>query len=363
MKPRTQYTRGQLVKLYFKPLATGDKTPFLQYRSENNEIIREYCKDDKGQTYHIIPERTDDDKRHNSAVMVVCQKLRAVKELQVIEQGGGIKQNKNTNYLIADITRQYSENLSENSKLVYCNMLATLDDIKRLQDVTPTNLRQWLVTLGDRKNSTKHLYFSKLHTVVRYAVRKKYISKDPFDELDSNDKKTLRSDSAPREYLTVDELAKLSAARWPNDILKNAFFFSCYTGLRWSDIIKLRWSDITSDGDIMSVRIQMTKTKDYITVPLNDKAKQFLPTIADDGQRLFPVPKGDRASIKKAIRRAGITKNISFHSARHTFAVSLITAGVDLYTVSKLLGHHDISTTQIYSDVINLKKIDAVNKL
>ena len=83
-------------------------------------------------------------------------------------------------------------------------------------------------------------------------------------------------------------------------------------------------------------------------------------------ENVFPrlgTESGMNMALKAWASRSGVTKNVSFHVSRHTFATLSLEAGADLYTVSKLLGHTDIATTQIYAKIVDKKRQEAVNKL
>jgi len=111
----------------------------------------------------------------------------------------------------------------------------------------------------------------------------------------------------------------------------------------------------------------MKKTKHSVSVPLSENALAFLPERGEDGDndRVFknlPEQPGNAdARLHTLIRHAGINKKVSFHVGRHTFATLTLTYGADLYTVSKLLGHCNIRTTQIYAKIVDEQKRKAVN--
>ena len=131
----------------------------------------------------------------------------------------------------------------------------------------------------------------------------------------------------------------------------------------------LRWRDIqqTDAGDIIRL-LSMKKTKQPVTVPLGAQAKAWLPDRngASPDEKVFPhaptISTADRA-LKHMAQQAGIEKNLTFHCSRHTFATLTLTAGGDIYTTSKLLGHTSVLTTEIYAEVVNEKKVAAVNLL
>lgn len=159
----------------------------------------------------------------------------------------------------------------------------------------------------------------------------------------------------------------LAAAKCPNEQVKAAFLFSCFCGLRLSDIEGLTWSAICQDGNTWRLEIRMQKTRQLIYLPLSDAARRYIPERGEKGPEslVFDLPKRvtTQCDIRTWVKRAGITKNISFHCARHTFATLALTQGADLYSISKLLGHTNIATTQIYAAIIDQRKQEAANLL
>ena len=147
----------------------------------------------------------------------------------------------------------------------------------------------------------------------------------------------------------------------------NAFLFSCFCGLRHCDIIALRWEDIHYDenGNALLSIIQK-KTKEAISLPLCSEAIKHLPDRgnAPETEKVFAglVSLGrSNVILHKWIEQAGISKHVTFHTARHTHATMMLTLGVDLYTVSKLLGHTNIQTTQIYAKLVDESKKKAID--
>lgn len=206
-------------------------------------------------------------------------------------------------------------------------------------------------------------YFSTFTAALNYAVKKDIITSNPIAKFEREEKPTRGKES--REYLTIEEVKRLIATDIKNDNLKRAFLFSCFCGLRYSDIKNMKWSDITMDGKQYKVAITMQKTKEPLHLPLSNEAVKWLPEKSKDKKNnvVFDIVSNPSANalIAKWTAKAGIEKKVTFHTARHTFATMMITLNVDLYTVSKLLGHGDISATQIYADIIDKKKEEAVN--
>ena len=173
-------------------------------------------------------------------------------------------------------------------------------------------------------------------------------------------------------HLALEEIRKLSNTSCANDQVKSAFLFSCFTGLRYSDVDALTWDNIR-DGYI---EFSQKKTGDAERLPLSDEARRILKrqeaakpspnlhrTFPENAVFFMPKQSVVDKQLKKWAKDAGITKTISFHKSRHTFATLALSSGVDLYTTSKLLGHRNIQTTQIYAKVVDEKKKQAVAML
>ena len=239
------------------------------------------------------------------------------------------------------------------------------------KDLTPEFLegfKKYLQTTNiiGRKNklatNSTVSYFNKVRAAINHAYE--------LDLLDANPVKKVRAikqADSNREYLTIEELKAVSKVDCRYPILKNAFMFSALTGLRWSDINLLTWGNIqhTKDGGY-SLKFRQKKTDGQEYLPINDQAIQYLGETGEKNERVFVGLKYSaymNVELSKWIMKAGITKDITFHCARHTHATLLLSNGVDIYTVSKLLGHRDLKTTEIYAKVIDQKKIDAVKSI
>ena len=172
-----------------------------------------------------------------------------------------------------------------------------------------------------------------------------------------------------REYLTPDELMRFLVVETETENehqVQKAFGFSSMTGLRLGDILRLRWGDIKPMGEGWAVSIVQHKTGSPVTVPLNELALSLLPSRPEnDDENVFRMP-GKSGKVTKYVRsirdKAGITgKDLTFHCSRHTAATLAISAGAELYSVSKILGHKNLVSSQVYAKVNLEKKIEAVN--
>ena len=147
-------------------------------------------------------------------------------------------------------------------------------------------------------------------------------------------------------------------------LIKDAFLFSALTGLRFSDIKRITANHIETENGKMRLKIETQKTKKYISFVLSPESTEILKSRLTDGI-IFDLPTEVYTNklLKRLSEKTCINKHLTFHSARHTFATLLLTKGADLYTVSTLLGHSNISTTQVYAKIIDKKKDEAVKLL
>lgn len=213
----------------------------------------------------------------------------------------------------------------------------------------------------------KEALFARVMVALNKAEREGIIIKNPGKEIDNRLKPHAKEST--RCYLTLKEVKKIIETPYtPDNDVKPAFLFCCFSGLRHSDLLKLTWGEVkqTADGQYQ-IETMMKKTKHNVAVPLSENALSFLPERgeAKDNDRVFSKlpdqPGNADARLKTLIRHAGIDKKVSFHVGRHTFATLTLTYGADLYTVSKLLGHSNIRTTQIYAKIVDENKRKAVN--
>lgn len=207
---------------------------------------------------------------------------------------------------------------------------------------------------------------SELSTALNTAIREGQIQSNPVSKLTPTEK--FLPGEQVREYLTIDELKMLILAPCKCEIVKNAFLFACNCGLRRSDVLALKWSDITIDNDVWRVGTRMIKTERLVYVPLPLQARRWMPPRPTESEKLNDkvFQKLDVSKIQEYLKpwaeSAGITgKNITFHCSRHTFGTMMLTLGADIYTTSKLMGHTKVEVTQIYAKIINKKKDDAVS--
>ncbi len=236
------------------------------------------------------------------------------------------------------------------------------------------DFKEYLLTTKSKRSSKTTLsqnsavsYFNK----VKAALKQAY--KDGILQTDLNAKiKPIKAAETRREYLTIEELNKLAKTDCTNPLLKRAALFSALTGLRFSDIQKMTWGELEYiNGQGYFLNFSQKKTKGVEVLPISEQAYSLTegPENPKDMPQDKPVFQGLKYSayhnkhLFQWIGAAGITKDITFHCFRHTFATLQLFSGTDIYTVSKMLGHKDLKTTQVYAKIVDEAKRTAANKI
>jgi integrase len=215
---------------------------------------------------------------------------------------------------------------------------------------------KYLLSLEITRYTAQH-YLVAYKATLNQAVRLRKIEYNPAKILN------IRYESKKVERLTFPELKKLQKTYCKYPDIKNGFLFSCFTGLRISDIRNLKFSDIKNDH----IEIILKKNKTPISIKINETAKKI---VVEQKKRkidkfVFHIPLGGKTSnrLKDWIKQAGIHKKLTFHCSRHTFGCMLIENGVDVFTVKKLMGHKDVRTTLKYVDKVDETRDKGIDRL
>ena len=377
------------IRIRFKSISNGNKSIYLDYYN-NGKRQYDFLK------LYLVPETSPIDKTTNAQTLELANAIKAQKivELQNTAHGfkfSNIKQKARLiDYLqaISAERRQASGSVTKGQHQAYNILIKRLKEYSGEQTtfkqvtkefcsgfVEYLNTAQNKVyrkgfsetfTSGLLSENTKYGYIKTLNIALNKAVRDGILPNNPLTMLPRQERPKRQLEN--REYLTIDEVRQLLKTPCRKSIVKNAFLFSCFSGLRYSDVQALTWGQLQTDNEGKTVvRYTQQKTNKPENLQLSDEALKFLPdrTGATAKDRIFPLSNNGytNETLKSWILAAGITKRVTFHVGRHTNATLLLSLGVPIETVSKLLGHSDIQTTQVYAKVIDKNKRDAVSKL
>lgn len=235
------------------------------------------------------------------------------------------------------------------------------------KDVTVTlmeDYKEYLLKAKNRRDTGNTLarntalsYHNKLKTTLKRAYKEGKLQTDINAGIDS-----IKEQESQRNFLTLSEAKKLFATPCSKNIVFKISMFSTLTGIRYSDIAKLTWSEVQyREDDGHYIRFKQKKTEGLQTMPISDEAYEVLGERTNDNDKVFEgLKKWDVDRVLPVwVAQAGITKHITFHCFRHTYATLQIFSGTDIFTISKMLGHKSVKTTQIYTKIIDEKKREA----
>ena len=374
------------IRIRFKQLQNGNQSIYFDiYR--NGKRVYDFPK------LYIIPEKTDTDKEKNRETLVLANKIKAQKilELESSENGfisNSLKQKANLIDYIRELAERKKESGIRGVNDSYSGLINHLTHYKgdkiTFKHITReycSGFNEYLKTAkngtykrgisetyptGILSQGTQYNYSRVLSVSLNCAVQDGIIQRNPMKTLTRFERPKLPESS--REYLTIDEVKQLVKTPCVKPTVRQAFLFTCFSGLRFSDVKTLKWGDIQTDNEGQKlIRYTQQKTGKNEYLQISDEALKFLPERngAKDNDIIFILSGNGytNQALASWVLAAGVQKRVTFHVGRHTNATLLLSLGVPIETVSKLLGHSNIKTTQIYAKVIDKNKRAAVSKL
>lgn len=370
-------TSSEPIRLRTRLLKDGRSSIYLDlYHNGKREY--EYLK------LYLIPEKSRADKETNKKTMQLAEAIKAKRIVDYQNGKFGFHQPEHNirffDYYSAMCEKRKGAPESRGNwgnwyscykhlKIYEKNEDITFDDItpewvQGFKDYLENDAKAWSpryereLEYHKLSRNSKLSYFNKLRACIHQALADGVISDNPLRGVDN-----FKAEESKRMYLTIDEIKAITAADCPAPGVKRAFLFSCLTGLRRSDIMKMTWSEVHKQGEYTRIIFKQKKTSGQEYIDITPQAAELLGERRNPTDLVFNdflTASATNHAIKVWMLRAGITKEITFHCARHTFAVMMLDIGTDIYTVSKLLGHRELSTTQIYAKVLDKTKQAAV---
>ena len=381
-RPKKQLKLKEPVKIRLKPISDGNRSIYLDIYWKGMRKY-EYLK------LYLVPEVNPLSKEKNRETMAVAEQIKAerIKALNghSLQDWDTVRQSA---MLLSTWIKKYCEGgVGVKKSTLHCRkeMMNTIEkylaDSKKmfisLAEVDADFCRGYVKFLRSFQNShikhgeprpisenTANRYLGMFSTALNNAVRQGILRNNPMKELGARER--IQPKDSKKEYLTIEELRTLMETDCYRPEVKQAFVFACFTGLRLSDMYRLSPMHIfkTPDGKGEYIDLEMQKTEKPVIIPLSEEAKRWLPDPKGYDIPFFDIPT-TQTVIGRALRKwaeaAGIEKHISFHCSRHTFGTMMLTLGADLYTTSKLMGHSNIQTTEIYAKIVDKKKEEAIS--
>lgn len=327
--------------------------------------------------YLFSKPKTKEDREANRKTKQLAESIRAKRQVELQNGTFGFEDQEKSQASFLT----YFEMLSEKRQKSEGNYGNWNSALKQLKDFPKGNItfaeidKDWLEAFKDylmnkakKKNKEKLStnscvsYFNKVRAAIKQALKDGIISKNPLHNVEG-----IKEEESEREFLTLEELHSAAKTECEIPILKNAFIFSCLTGLRYSDVENLTWGQVQhSKENGYYIRFQQKKTKGQETHPITVDCLKWMGERRNPEDKVFEglfYSDYNNDKLRDWIAAAGIRKPITFHCARHTYATLQLTLGTDIYTVSKLLGHKSLKTTEIYAKIINEKKKEAANRI
>lgn len=365
------------IRIRQKKLANGSLSLYLDIYIQGKRRY-EFLK------LYLIPERNRDDRERNRQTMMLANSIKSKRMMEIQNGEYGFKSQFKLNTLFFDYYRAMcNKRLGAESRGNWGNWFSCLHHLRKyerneritFEKITPEWVQGFRDYLEDeavawghdaRKRAkekplarnSKLSYFNKLRACLNQAFEDGIIPINPCRGIDG-----FKAEESNRMYLTIDEIKKLAQTDCNYPQIKSAFLFSCLTGIRRSDILRLTWGDVHQQGEFTRIIFRQKKTKGQEYLDISSQASELMGDMGNPDSHIFEAihtPSCTNKVIQEWVLRAGIHKKITFHCARHTFATMMIDIGTDIYTVSKLLGHREISTTQIYAKMMDKNKQRAV---
>lgn len=366
------------ITLKQKRLKDGLISLYIEYYKGSSLDVngkRTHLRDFEYLKLYLFPSPKDrNEKQKNKESLILAENILSIRKAEYLQGKYDIK---NTSKSKRSFLNYFSELTEEKQKKDtlnnYNNWTSTFQHLKKIVSPNFTfdeidenfikKVRNYFENEAVTKSNiplsqnSKYTYFNKFKASVNKAFEDGYLSVNYASKI-----KSFAQAESQREYLTFDELQRLAKTDCKYEVLKRAFLFSCLSGLRWSDINTLVWSEVRDEEGFSRVNFRQEKTDGVEYLYISKQARELLGERKFIGDRVFKGLKygaGYNNEIVRWCNRAGVFKHITFHSARHTNAVLLLENGADIYTVSKRLGHSEIRTTAIYAKIVDKKNKEA----
>ena len=323
------------------------------------------------------------ERQQNKEALETAKKIRFERGQQLLEQGKGYRLKKDNDINFLDWMWAYYESYNKGDKRhikrahdVFIDFLKETPEYKKLASrIKPDQLTKQLIEdfteyLQHRfKGEGPHTLFARFKKIIAAAVEADVIRKNPcagvIIKFDSN--------KLGKDVLSMEEIKQLISCHYQGESvnIRRAFIFCLYAGLRWCDVKDLSFQNVDYSNQLL--RFEQAKVKGHssasgVIIPLNEALLNLIGQPTVEGNRnelIFPLPSHTMClkALRRWVARAGIDKHITWHCARHSFAVNILNNGANIKTVASLLGHSGLKHTEKYTRAVDSLKQAAIDSL
>lgn len=327
--------------------------------------------------------KTPFDRNQNRETLQLAKKIRFEKEQELLEKREGFRLKKDRQIDFLQYFQTYIDNYTKKDVRMLRIALQRFKDFlndtpeytRFAKGIKPEQMdKDMMIAFTEYLQSrsigegAKSIY-QRFKKVIKYAIDHDDMTKNPCNGVSIKiDDQILRKD-----VLSLDEERKLISTHYngENPNIRRAFILCLYCGLRFCDVKDLTFANVDYSNKLL--KFEQNKTKGHsansgVVIPLNNGLLSLIGEPTDEQSKdslIFPLPSYEMCSkaVKRWVKRAGIEKHISWHCARHSFAVNILNEGANIKTVASLLGHSGLKHTEKYTRAVDELKQKAINSL
>lgn len=379
-------------KLYARKQSNGTESLYLEWylgykvvlseRTGKEVVLPQREKEVLDGLYLWTAPRTASERDHNKEVLKIAKGIQWEKSAQNSEQENGYRMKKKSREVsfysfYEDYLRNYTKKDLRNIRLALVRFKSFLADSKKYsryaEDIRPEQIdRDMILAFTEylQEHSTGEgglTLYKRFKKVIKYAVEHDVMAKNPCENI------SIRVDenSLTKDVLSIDEIKQLiqTHCKQENPVIRKAFIFCLNTGLRFCDVRELTFDNV--DYANKRLHFEQNKTRghsksSHVEIPLRDDLLGLIGKHEKDKSELiFPLPSHTMClkALRHWVAKAGIDKHITWHCARHSFAVNILNNGANIKTVASLLGHAGLKHTEKYTRAVDKLKEEAINTL
>ena len=327
--------------------------------------------------------RTPIERQQNKEILELAKKIRFERGQELLESVEGYRLKKDRDINFFDYFQNYINNYTKKDiKMLkvalnrFKDFLHCTEEYRKFEkritpdQITPNMIEAYTEYLKIRsKGEGAKSIYARFKKVVKNAVKQDIMRKNPCNDI------TIKVDEQllKKKVLSQDEIQRLITTHYDNENpnIRRAFIFCLYCGLRFCDVKDLTFMNVDYSNKLL--KFEQSKTKGHsansgVIIPLNSGLLNLIGKPIDSDNRdtpIFPLPSYEMClkALKRWVNRAGIDKHISWHCARHSFAVNILNNGANIKTVASLLGHSGLKHTEKYTRAVDSLKQEAINSL